>query len=301
VAANQYEQYMRTGDQEYLQGTIKMLEQAYKMVPDGATVDVSINPETNQLQITRIDAQGNEEDVPLKPQDLPGIIKSVQDSSGYWKSIYRLADPAGAKAQDTANRQSAAADLAYERSLEKQKIGQEFTSDRDDQRQEASDARWIQNENSRRDREDRAAARAEDRFRRANPKIDWATLGPLQAEVKAAQKALAEDDEDEDLRRTFNEKVSRFLDLAQTQTKDPGRILDSMNIFDYEYISAPGAQPGATEPPADGATPPAEAPAAAAPAQAPGPPPTKYPDATWAGDHWEVTRDGKTYQLKPRS
>ena len=75
MAANQYEKFQQTGDQDYLQGTINMLEQAYAMVPDGANVDVSINSQTGDLQITHIDADGNEEDIPVSARDLPGIIQ----------------------------------------------------------------------------------------------------------------------------------------------------------------------------------------------------------------------------------
>ena len=292
MAANQYEKFQQTGDQDYLQGTINMLEQAYAMVPDGAKVDVSINSQTGDLQVSRIDAEGNEEDVPIKASDLPGIIQSVQNGSQYWKSIYRIADPAGARAEAAAERQDARSERSAERQDERMYIREGFIQDREDKRAVLLQEKEQRAKRDQIEREERAAKRDDLRWARAHPEVNWEVAQPLLTETRAAQRALSEDSEDPELRAAYNQSASRLFDAIKGQVKDPILFMEDRMFIDYDYIAPEGAP--AEAPPAADAAPNAQTPA-------PGPPPSKYPDATWVGDHWEVTKDGKVYRLNPKA
>ena len=67
IAQNLYSGYQKDGSPEHLQQMSKYLEKAYEMIPDGAKMDVSLNPETHMLQATRIGADG-ESHQPIGPR-----------------------------------------------------------------------------------------------------------------------------------------------------------------------------------------------------------------------------------------
>ena len=288
MAANQYQMYEQTGDQEYLQGTINMLEQAYKMVPDGAKVDVSIDPESGGLQVTKIDADGNEEDIPLKSQDIPALIKSVQDGSSYWKSIYRLADPAGAKEEATAERRRQEADTKFDRDVELKILGGNITEEAADRRYKEQGLRdeKLEKWKVRREEAKDKAALAENR--RRYPQMNWDLVTPLLAEAKKAQLALSEDSENEDLIAANNAAGSALFQAVSGGTRDPANVMADLGVplAAFDLIAAPpGGVAGAPAAPAGAETPPAQ-----------------YPNAKRGKDKagnpiWVVIQDGKPYQV----
>jgi muramidase (phage lysozyme) len=83
---------------------VQYLEKAYEMIPDGAEVNVRVNESTGKLEAIHTDSDGDETFMEVDPGELPGLLKSVQDKSMYWNSIFRLADPEGAKSKDIEGR-----------------------------------------------------------------------------------------------------------------------------------------------------------------------------------------------------
>lgn len=100
LAGAAYSQYEQTGDPQHLDHTLKFLDKAYEMVPDGASFDIAVDPKSHKIIATRTDSEGKTEEHPITPQELPKLLQSVQNKSLYWNMVYHLADPAGATAKD---------------------------------------------------------------------------------------------------------------------------------------------------------------------------------------------------------
>ena len=100
MASAAYKQYQQTGNREDLDNTVRYMEKAYQMIPDGASFDVSIDESSGQLVATHINSEGEEETYNISPDELPGYLKKAQDGSGYWGSVFRIADPEGAKVME---------------------------------------------------------------------------------------------------------------------------------------------------------------------------------------------------------
>jgi D-alanyl-D-alanine carboxypeptidase len=127
-----YNQYLKTGDPAHLDKTVKFLEKAYEMIPDGAEVNVRINSQTGKLEALHTDDEGDETYMEVDPQELPGLLKSVQDKSMYWNSVFRIADPEGAKSKDIERRT-----IATEQRGERADIRKEGRGDIREQQKEA--------------------------------------------------------------------------------------------------------------------------------------------------------------------
>ena len=107
MAKAAYGQYLQTKDPKHLQATVKFLEKAYEQIPDGANIEISINPDTQTLQVAKTNADGEQELREIQPQELPGLIQQAQSGSFYWQEIFKLADPKGYENKLTTERQVA--------------------------------------------------------------------------------------------------------------------------------------------------------------------------------------------------
>lgn len=96
MAGAAYKEYMQTKDPKDLENTTKFLSKAYEMIPDGAQMAVTIDPETHMLQATRVGADGEQEVYDVQPGEIPGLIQKTMDGSGYWQQVMSLGDPTGA-------------------------------------------------------------------------------------------------------------------------------------------------------------------------------------------------------------
>jgi hypothetical protein len=80
--------------------TIKYLEEAYKMIPDGGSLDVTVDREAGKFYAEFTDQDGNVREREVTSQEIPGLIQQVQNKSAYWTSVARLGDPKGAEKRD---------------------------------------------------------------------------------------------------------------------------------------------------------------------------------------------------------
>ena len=111
MASAAYSKYQQTGDRDALEDTVGYLEKAYQMIPDGGDFDIiSLDEESGQLVTVHRDANGNEQQFDISPDQLPILLQQVQNSSGYWNQVAALADPEG-----TRQRERLRADTARER------------------------------------------------------------------------------------------------------------------------------------------------------------------------------------------
>ena len=254
VAANQYEAFQRTGDPEYLQGTINILEQAYKLIPDGAYFDIALDPKSGRLTTTHITPDGKEERYDLRPDQLPGLIEQAQNGSIYWNTMFKLGNPKGAEKRETRQ---------YEERREGEKRGYEESKAETKRRQQLEDAeareRRANAEFDRRRREDRE-------YREAHPtsggaSVDeeafneaWSAADLAQKAYKDAKNTSEADDPDSDpevaaLKDAYDEAASRFADTIPFNRRSLELQRYGFENFNYvggdeEAPAAPSSTPG---------------------------------------------------------
>jgi hypothetical protein len=248
LAATAYRQYQQGGDPKDLDNTIRFLEQAYKMIPDGANLDVQLNTETGKLQATHTDADGDAETYDIDASELPGFIKQTMDNSMYWKSMLSISDPALARQRESEEQSDI--DVREER---KYKEGQtkeerkykEGQTEEEHTYEEKKTIAQEEREAKRKAEEDKAAAAAEiekekraatesDRVAKRNAeiatdaklrdialkelepdkKVDLTKARPAMAKAAAARVALAANQDDPDAQAAYAEAASRLFDAV---------------------------------------------------------------------------------------
>lgn len=106
IAAAAYSKFQQSGDQKDLDAAAGAIEEAYKYIPNGGDANISIGP-NGSLQVQHTDADGNTENVDIKPNEISGLLKSAMDGSYYWGEIAKVADPKGYESKLTSERQAA--------------------------------------------------------------------------------------------------------------------------------------------------------------------------------------------------
>jgi hypothetical protein len=239
LAGAAYKSYQTSQNPEDLQNTVKYLEKAYEMIPDGASVEVEIDPSGKGLVATRIMADGSEEVIDVTPDELPGMIQSVQSKSAYWQEVFKLADPAGARQQQGWARadKNRAEDRRYRREeadtrAARSDVAADERADRIDARAAARDAA---REKSALEKEARTSKRKE---------VNWDVVNPLQSKVDAARKALTDDPATQ---TAFDEAASQLWD-ALPPGANRAQLMKDLGIEKAEWsYTKPEA------PPVDGA------------------------------------------------
>lgn len=238
LAGAAYNKYQQTGDPQHLENTTKFIEYAYRLIPDGGNLDISIDPETQRIQATRVGPEGDEQTYDLSPQELQGVLSQAQNSSTYWKQIFRLADPAGARA-DLSEQRAIARDARTDKRAEEREARIDARADAREERQIAAEGRREQRQI---ERDKRIDAREEKRAARSGTRqIDWNAVAP--ARVAAAEaKRKWEESEDEASQAEFDQAASRLFDELGKYTNDPAKAMESIGIMteDYNYL-APAA------------------------------------------------------------
>ena len=156
----------------------------------------------------------------MSPDEIPGLLRSVQDKSRYWDAIFRLADPEGAKSKDIEER-----GIREEQRAEKRALGKEG---RELERELAQEGREGEREIAKEGRaakqkeiEDAAALEREkakevrqaqidinqklfekslsqlDKDKPAAGEVDMNVVSPLLAGAEAAKQAYADDNSPE--------------------------------------------------------------------------------------------------------
>jgi muramidase (phage lysozyme) len=237
VAEVAYRDYQQTGNPEALDKTLRYLEQAYKMIPDGADMNVEFNNDTGKLQATRTDADGNQETYDIGADELPGFIQKTMDRSSYWKQMYRLADSQGAQQKEA-------------EAIEERKNARELREEKAKTSDERSYTEGQDELKRKREQEDKVAAekRANDEARQRElfkagleqakgPKpgandLDVKVVGPLLEQAAAAKAELDADADDPALKAAYAQAASRLLDVV----KDPAQM-EKMGfaVPDFQY------------------------------------------------------------------
>jgi hypothetical protein len=231
LAAAAYKQYLASNDPRHLENTTHLLEKAYEMIPDGGSLDVAIDPETRQLVVSKVNENGETENVPITAEQLPGIIQGVQNKSLYWQQIMQLADPEGYRAKQRQGAESEEWTRRHEletkegleketreetraRGEEERKAQRELEKEKRESETKIAEAKAKaeaelakegreSKENDRRRLRDAAITRAE-KLAETRKDVNWDTVNPL---MGAAADAVASEDQDQ-----INDKLSRLWD-----------------------------------------------------------------------------------------
>lgn len=115
LAGAAYKNYLSSKNPQDLDNALKFLDKAYELIPDGASFGIELDPQTHRITATRTDADGQTEQHVLTPQELSQVISGATNKSLYWKQVFRLADPAGARSREATEARTAQADLNYKR------------------------------------------------------------------------------------------------------------------------------------------------------------------------------------------
>lgn len=255
-AEGAYREYLDSGDPKDLKNTTDFLEAAYKMIPDGADINISIDPETNRLQGTRTTADGKTENYDLSADEIPGLLKSTQDGSMYWNQIYKLGDPEGTKLREQhAYKQAETADT---RRYDEQKDLRKRELDLGEKTAEEERAAGREEGRSKRDKAEADRVRLQsEAFLRSRPDkgkasgIDAAAVAPALAEASTAKAALDADPDNEELQSAYNVAASRLYDATGLNAQWMTNGGYGPDTFEYQGNS--GTAGAASEPPVPGA------------------------------------------------
>ena len=226
LAAAAYRKYQETGDPAHLEATTKALQKAYEYIPDGGSLGIQIDAKTKQLEVVRTNEDGEEEEIPVKPEDLPGIIQGVQNKSLYWQQVMATADPEGTrqkeriKAEETEwtrrHKIESKEDIEKEeREAERTRIKEEKeAATKRAEAEEKAAAELAKEERTNKENERRAlrdaAVRRAEKLAEANPKVSWDKVNPLMGDV--AEIVANEELSDEDRKAQLDEAASRLWD-----------------------------------------------------------------------------------------
>ena len=259
MAQAAYKQYQATGDQQHLDNTLRFMEKAYQMVPDGSDFDVNLDPATGQLMATKINSEGEEESYNISPNEIPKYLKMAQDGSGYWDSVFRIADPEGQqqkarKEELEGTREYQRGEKREERTYEEKQTQEERTYEEKKAAREAeaeaakaeakaktdaaeSDRRAKRDQEIRKQEKLEAAAIAESAP--GKEPFDWeGKVAPLVADADAAVDALAANKGDPELTKARDEALSRLQDALGG---DPEKM-EKYGYDDFTY-TRPAADP----------------------------------------------------------
>jgi tail lysozyme len=236
LAGAAYSQYQQSHDPKDLEHTVRFLEQAYDMIPDGAQMRVEINDQTGKLEAYHKDAEGHEQKFEISPQELPQYIRQTMDNSMYWNSILTTADPTMAHQKQEQQYQTGKAEeeRGYTRSEEERKherdTEEELAKEQRAIKEKAAEQETANKEWERRHKVERGETEQDklqtEAFKRADeqwkldhptqtkPKIDMSVAGPALTAATQARADLAANKDDPQAQDNYNEAVSRLLDAT---------------------------------------------------------------------------------------
>ncbi len=233
LAGAAYTSYQNGGDPNDLQNTIKFLEKAYEMIPDGANINVTLDESTGKLMTTHTDADGDETVQEVDPSELPGLLQQVQSGSAYWNSIYKLADPEGYRSDLTEKRQLAQEGRTERREGEKNERELKEEAERNKREAEEEAGR---NERERTQAEELrlrikketdAEKKAELERKLEDQKakdIDWDSVNPLLDDVNEAKKAMLDPELDSESEEYVSAQEAYYRTLSRLKDALPAKM-----------------------------------------------------------------------------
>jgi len=291
AAATAYQAFQADGDPKNLDNAVRYLEQAYQMIPDGATMNIAVDPNRGFVA-TRTKPDGSREYIDITPEQLPGLITGVVDKSLYWNQLAQLADPAGYRQQQGWKhaRKEKLDERAYQEGREEEqrgyiegreaeKLGEsrsytervaaakakadaaakaaEHTQTRAEKAADTAATRKYEEETeaarNKREKEEAAAIKAEADARK---RTEYDKVQPLVAKLESI---VSTPNEDEQIQRTLvDNAASRLFDALPPDVDRWERMADMGFPADtWDYVSPSGAPADPADPatPADPADP----------------------------------------------
>lgn len=102
--------YEQSGDPADLERTTQYLEQAYQLIPDGGSFDLSLDQSGKWVNATRTGPDGEKKVFKVDSSILPELVQGAMDKSLYWREVMALGNPQRAAALN--NRENAAINRA---------------------------------------------------------------------------------------------------------------------------------------------------------------------------------------------
>jgi hypothetical protein len=274
LAGTAYRHYQQTGDKNDLNNSLRFLEQAYQMIPDGANMRVELNEKTGKLQAHHSDAEGNDQTFDISPEELPTYIRKTMDNSLYWSNILEVANPAAAGRKQAHDYD--VADTQEQRKYEAGKTGEQrqYESGEEQRKHErdlkeekekearaaeaetAKNAREKQEEIEKEDRanktenerklRDEALKREDEQWKRdhpdqVKPKINMVEAQPALAAATEARKNLAANADDPAAKDAYNEALSRLMDATGGDEQFMTNMGFNVQGNDFVYKTAKAA------------------------------------------------------------
>ncbi|MGO4440599.1 hypothetical protein [Rhizobium sp. RAF56] len=227
VALNEFQQ---DHDPIHIKNAVKILNAAYDLIPDGGGMDINIDPRTGMITATHNVPGEDPQTLTVQPNELPQLLKGMQDGSMYWDQILRTADPTGAHSRDNNKARAVAAQQKREQGL----------SDQLD-REGRQESRYQQHT------QDNRAYRESHPTGAGGPPIDEnafnsarAVADAAQAEYKRAADASEKPDADlaiQALRDKRDEAASRLSDTLPVARR--GLMMKQLGYEGYTYRAPP--------------------------------------------------------------
>jgi hypothetical protein len=237
LAAGAYTKYQETGNPKDLDAVAALMEKGYNMIPNGADVDITVDPQTRTLLVNKVNADGETEQFELQPNEITGMLESALRGNLYWSELVKQGDPKGYESRLTSERQ-AADDARARREWDRQHgitRGEELT----DAEREAKAAA---------EKEERTRKAAQEEWDRQHGVVRGETLTDAEREAKAKieeeKRAAAEHDRQALFAAGIeNEQALRneAFKLMEAGRKPPEDKLDPA-AFDAATIKAKAAK-----------------------------------------------------------
>lgn len=306
MAGAAYRQYQQSNDPKDLQNTLKFLDRAYEMVPDGSAMDIEIDPDTHKIVAVRHNSDGEVSRDEIDASELPTLIQGAMDKSLYWDQIAQVANPQGHTAKMQQREQNARTQFSQQ---EQNKRSEESNRTR----KEIASGNISQKELDRKSREEIAKANREnqgalqdkrmqaamDRLHERYPQVNVpkdALIGAEDATTIIKNKdGEYSDEEVQQATKQRDQYVSKIYDALPY--KDAQKIIEEtlgVSEDQWKYVGsgdAPQKQNGGGG--GGGGT-----------VTTGDTPPAKYPDAKRGKNPktgeiiWYVTRDGRDMQVR---
>lgn len=237
LAAGAYTKYQETGNPKDLDAVAALMEKGYNMIPNGADVDITVDPQTRTLLVNKVNADGETEQFELQPNEITGMLESALRGNLYWSELVKQGDPKGYESRLTSERQ-AADDARARREWDRQHgivRGEKLT----DEEREAKAAA---------EKEERTRKAAQEEWDRQHGVVRGETLTDAEREAKAKIEEEKRDAAEHDRQALFaagieNEQALRneAFKLMEAGRKPPEDKLDPA-AFDAATIKAKAAK-----------------------------------------------------------
>ena len=233
MAGAALQEFEQSQDPKDLENTVKFLNKAYEMIPDGSSGSIQISPDGTGLVAVETNAEGEQVQTPISSSQLPAILAGVQDKSSYWKQIYRLADPESYRQEQRDVRDVEVKKQERADALAKEERGNEEFRERTEFKEKLY-----------RERPPKAATLTEADKKAPDPKV----IAPLMTEVEK----MGEPPEDEAELETWKTKrdtvLTQIYDSLPPTADKPAWMEKNLGVFPEDWTYSGTGEPGVAAP-----------------------------------------------------